>query len=143
LLECVCKKKIGDSKSRYRISVLYYLQLLTCADWERGQKYRLHQYLGAHAAELRKEWDTLPIDEIRALESELRQACEAKDQRAVTRAEPKAIQNNVNATFKSMDHEVRDLIYWRHTEYLQSCFSGDESLLRPALRASTLRSAKT
>jgi hypothetical protein len=77
-----------------------------CAGREHGQKQKLHLYIAKHATELRKEWDALPIEEIKALEDELKKARTEKDQRAVTRSAPKAIQANVEATFKAMDQEV-------------------------------------
>jgi hypothetical protein len=80
--------------------------MLMRTDREPGQKIKLHSYIVMHTAKLREEWNSLPIEEIRALEDELKKTRKEKDQRAITRAAPKAILANVNATFQAMDQEA-------------------------------------
>jgi hypothetical protein len=89
--------------------------VLICVDREPGQKIKLHLYIVEHLVKLCKEFEALPIEEIRALEDGLKKTREEKDQRAIARAAPKAIQANVNATFKSMDQEVWSLSHWPAT----------------------------
>jgi hypothetical protein len=71
---------------------------------------KLHKFIAAHSTELHKEFNALPVHEIRKLEEELTKAQAENDKCTVICAPPKGIQSNVITTFKAMNLEVHE--FW-------------------------------
>jgi hypothetical protein len=75
------------------------------ADLEHGKRYRLPQFISENKENLDAEYENLSAAEKKAFVKSIMTARES--QKKMARANPKALQQDVNMTFKGMETEVR------------------------------------
>ena len=92
-----------------RYGLLYIWFSILCTDRGAGDRYRLQEFMAKKGASLRHQYRKLSLDEKNNLTKDIKLTRE--EHRKIYRANPKAVQQDVDATYNTMEQKV-SASYW-------------------------------